>query len=127
MTGALDTIHTDGLKRGVIPLQRCGACGTVQICRRHFCQKCASSALDWVDAAGSGQVWAVTVVNRAPDDSFRALVPYTIVLVELDEGQRLMGHGAAGLAIGDRVVATPFDHADRCLLKFIPESRAETP
>ena len=115
----------DGLKRGVLLLQRCRSCGDVQLVRSQLCRSCSSSALDWAEANGSGRVWAVTIVARAPDESFRALAPYTLVLVELDEGPRLMGHGAPGVAIGDRVVATLFDHADRRLLKFVPDSHAE--
>ena len=127
MIGVLDTFFTDRLRQGVIPFQRCRACGDVQLCRRRLCQTCASSALDWADANGRGRVWAVTTIARASDETFRALVPYTVVLVELDEGPRLMGHGAPGLAIGNRVAATLFDHAGHRLLKFIPESRAEAP
>jgi len=48
-------------------------------------------------------VQACTQVERAPNDEFRALLPYAIVLVDLDEGFRAMGHGAPGLVIGDRV------------------------
>ena len=125
MIGVLDTYFADRLRQGVIPIQLCRSCGDVQLCRRHFCQNCSSNALDWVDTVGSGRIWAVTTVTRAPDVLFRALVPYTVVLVELDEGPRLMGHGSPGLAIGDRVVATLFDHADHRLLKFIPVGHAE--
>jgi hypothetical protein len=41
-----------------------------------------------------------------------------LVLVDLDEGPRLMGHGEAGLAIGDRVAAGTFEHAGQTVLLF---------
>jgi uncharacterized OB-fold protein len=34
------------------------------------------------------------------------MAPYTLVLVDLQEGARLMGHGQADLAIGDEVIAS---------------------
>ena len=46
---------------------------------------------------------ASTLVHRAPDDAFRAEVPYALVLVELDEGVRVMAHGNPDLVIGDAV------------------------
>ncbi len=51
-------------------------------------------------------VHACTRIHRAPSDAFRALSPYHVVLVDLDEGFRAMGHGEAALVIGDRVCCT---------------------
>ena len=56
-------------------------------------------------AGMSNSEMSVTVVTRAPSDSVRALAPYTLLLVDLDEGTRVMAHGTPGLAIGDRVSA----------------------
>ena len=51
-------------------------------------------------------------------DDFRALAPYTLVIVELDEGPRLMGHADASIDIGQRVRAGFFEHQNRTLLRF---------
>ena len=51
-------------------------------------------------------------------DEFRALAPYTLVLVQLDEGPHLMAHATAGLRIGDRVRAGFFEHQGRTLVRF---------
>lgn len=75
-------------------------------------------SLSWVDAAGRGTVYAVTVVTRAPSDEFRSLAPYTLVLVDLEEGSRVMAHGVPGLAIGDKVSACGFVHAGKPLIRF---------
>jgi uncharacterized OB-fold protein len=45
-------------------------------------------------------------------------VPYTLVLVDLDEGARLMGHADPGVAIGARVSAGFFEHDGRRLVRF---------
>jgi len=67
---------------------------------------------------GRGRVYALTRVERAPTDEFRALAPYVILLVDLDEGYRMMAHGAPDLAIGDRVVVRFFEHQGRSLPRF---------
>jgi uncharacterized OB-fold protein len=63
-------------------------------------------------------VYASTRVERAPSDEFRVLAPYVIVLVDLDEGYRMMAHGTPGLAIGERVRAGFFEHGGRQLPRF---------
>ena len=49
---------------------------------------------------------ASTLVQRAPSDEFRAIVPYRIVLVDMAEGFRVMGHAAPTLGIGDLAICT---------------------
>ena len=56
-----------------------------------------------------------------PCADFRALAPYTLAIVQLDEGPRLMGHAAAGVQIGERVRAEFFEHLGRPLLRFVPD------
>lgn len=111
---------TDGLEQGVLRYQRCAGCGQAQTLTRFACPHCGSDRLEWHDAVGGGTVVAASVVSRAPTDAFRALVPYTLVLVELDEGPRVMGHATPGIAIGDRVTAGTFAHGERHLLRFAP-------
>ena len=112
---------TDGLREGVLRYQQCTACGNAQTLARYACQHCGErGALHWCDAASAATVCAVTVVARAPSDEFRALAPYTLVIVQLAEGPRLMGHATPGVRIGDRVSAGFFDHCGRTLVRFAP-------
>lgn len=114
---------TDGLREGVLRYQQCTACGTAQTLARYACQHCGErGALHWRDAAGAATVCAVTEVVRAPSDEFRALAPYTLVIVQLDEGPRLMGHATPGVHIGERVLADFFEHHGRTLVRFAPAS-----
>jgi len=92
------TLDTPG-----IVYQRCGSCAHVWYFRREFCPACGAGAPQSLASAGLGTVHAGTLVHRAPSDEFRALAPYRVVLVDVDEGFRMMGHGHASLAIGDRV------------------------
>ena len=99
------SVYLDGVARGVLRYQRCADGGVAQTLPRLACQRCGGPRLDWYDAVGHGTVYALTAVTRAPSDAFRALVPYTLTLVDLDEGVRVMAHGTSGLAIGDPVLA----------------------
>jgi len=83
--------------------QRCEACKSTWYFRRTFCPHCGGSAVTDVEASGRGVVHAVTLVTRAPTEEMRAYAPYLIVLIDVDEGFRLMAHGEASLEIGDRV------------------------
>jgi uncharacterized OB-fold protein len=112
--------------RGVA-LQRCAGCGHVWYFRRTFCPACGRDAPEDLSSAGRGEVYAVTVVHRAPDDAFRAIAPYCLVLVALDEGPRVMAHAPAGVAIGDRVTLGWREAAGRLLPYFQPDGPREGP
>ena len=86
-----------------IVYQRCRACDQVWYFRRDFCPKCGDDGPQSLPSAGDGIVHATTLVQRAPSDEFRALAPYRILLVDCDEGFRMMTHGHHDLTIGDRV------------------------
>ena len=119
----LSAAYVEGLAAGVLRYQACLQCGAPQTLPRYACRCCGGTRLEWRDAKGSGAVHAVSVVMRAPSDEFRPLAPYTLVLVDLDEGVRVMAHAEPGVAIGDRVAATYFKHGDRTLVRFRPDSK----
>lgn len=109
-----------GLQQRQLRYQRCAGCHQAQSLARYACAHCGCDRLHWETAAGTARLHAVTVVARAPSDAFRPLVPYTLVIAALDEGPRLMGHGVVGATIGDRVVASYFEHDGRTLIRFEP-------
>ena len=104
-----------------IVYQACGGCGHVWYFRRAFCPECGAAGPRELPSAGRGTVHAETLVHRAPTDEFRTLAPYRIVLVDIDEGFRMMGHGELGLAIGDRVQCGFKRLGDRLLPYFEKE------
>lgn len=109
-----------GLERGQLRYQVCAQCNAAQTLARYACARCGGTQLTWRDARGTATVYATTVVARAPSDEFRPLAPYTLVIAELDEGPRLMGHASPGITIGERVAADFFQFAGRTLLRFRP-------
>ena len=98
--------------------QACNACAARWYFQRTFCPRCGHAPPEVRAAGGGGTVHAVTVVARAPNDALREYAPYTIVLVDADEGFRLMAHGAPGLHIGDRVRCRFIDLAGRLVPYF---------
>ncbi len=98
--------------------QVCAACERPQYFRRGFCSACGSTALAEQRASGKGTVYAASVVARAATPETRAHVPYNIVLVDTEEGFRMMAHGANDLSIGDRVSARFAQFAGRLVPYF---------
>ena len=115
---ALAAPYVEGLWSGELRYQCCSDCGAAQSLARFACRACGSRQLHWRAASGRGHVHAITVVHRAPTEEFRALVPYALALVELDEGPRVMGHAEPHLSIGARVAAEFFTLGSRRLLRF---------
>jgi uncharacterized OB-fold protein len=88
-----------------IAYQTCGSCKAAWYFQRGFCPECGTSAPSNLQASGRGTVHARTLVARAPTEELRAHAPYLIILVDAEEGFRLMAHGDPDLQIGDRVLA----------------------
>ena len=73
------------LANGRFELQHCRDCGRWTWPARAICSGCHGENLDWEAVSGTGEVhsWVVTHQVYAPD--FVDLVPYTVVLVRIDE------------------------------------------
>ncbi|MFC6066468.1 Zn-ribbon domain-containing OB-fold protein [Streptomyces ochraceiscleroticus] len=94
----------DGIAVGELRLQCCGDCGRAVFPARIVCPHCFGERLTPVAAAGTGTVYSKTVVHRA-FGAFAEQTPFTIALIDLDEGVRMMSRivGEQPVAIGDRV------------------------
>lgn len=103
-----------------IAYQHCPPCQATWYMRREFCPVCGHAAPATSQASGRGVVYAATVVTRAPSEALRAFAPYTLLLVDCEEGFRVMAHGTPGLRIGDPVQAEFFDFGGRTLPRFKP-------
>lgn len=92
----------DGFKEGKLLLQHCGDCGHVQYYQQGICRNCQSPNLQHQKASGRGVIHSYSVVHRAPGPAFRDDVPYAVLLVELEEGPRMIS----------RLVGQDFDSLD---------------
>jgi uncharacterized protein len=78
--------------KGELRLQRCADCQTWRHPPRYRCAACGSAEVTWDLASGRGRVFSWTITHRAVDPAFEP--PYAIVVVELEEGPRLVGSPA---------------------------------
>ena len=94
-------VFWNAARTGRLLIRRCTACGAHQFYPRPFCLRC-QSAVEWVESAGRGVVYAQTEVHVETPGG--PPLPYTVAVVELDEGPRLTTHivGPA-VPIGGRV------------------------
>jgi uncharacterized protein len=88
--------YWEGLAQHELRIQRCDACARHVFYPRSICPHCFSDHLSWVTATGKGKIYSYTVAHQAYGP-FADGVPFTIALVELEEGVRVMTH----------IVATP--------------------
>ena len=79
-------------KQHELRFQRCRDCGAWRHMPRESCQACGSFNWAWERAAGKGQVFSWTVIHRALHPGFAAELPYAAVVVELEEGVRIVSH-----------------------------------
>jgi len=80
----------DWLGRGQIRFQHCSACSTWRHPPRLLCAECGSPDWDWVRSSGQARVFSWTVSHRPLHPDFAGVVPYSIVIVEMDEGPRVV-------------------------------------
>jgi uncharacterized protein len=78
------------LARGALHLQRCDACGRWRHPPRIQCGACGSASWQWQPGSGRGTVYSWTITHQALVPPFADDLPYAVVVVELDEGPRLV-------------------------------------
>ena len=72
------------------------ACGHVQLYQQSRCRACGSEALVHRAASGRGRVHSFSVVHRAPGPAFKDDTPYAVLLVDLEEGPRMISTYTGG-------------------------------
>jgi uncharacterized OB-fold protein len=77
-------------ERGELRFQRCRACRTWRHVPRPICPECGSWDWDWERSSGRGTVFTWTVVERALHPAFKNATPYAAVVVQMEEGVRLL-------------------------------------
>lgn len=75
--------------KGFLAYQHCMDCGNAQYYPRMLCSKCGSRRIDWKKSIGKAVVHATTRVHVGLH-SFKAEAPYDIVLIDVEEGFRML-------------------------------------
>jgi uncharacterized protein len=73
-------------------LQRCRECSAFRYPPRPVCPNCSAFGVDWVESGGRGRVYSWVIAHHPVHPAVADRVPYNIVLVELDEGPRLVSN-----------------------------------
>ena len=97
---SLETYWRDALAQGRLLVQRATGSGAIIFPPRLIEPGTGETELEWIEASGLGTVYSVTIVNQKPPAE-----PYNVVLVDLDEGARVMSRveGPGEIMIGLRV------------------------
>ena len=108
----------DHLDKGKLAGTRCKSCGAVYFPPRADCSGCLSSAMEWSEVTGKGKLISYSKLIYAPT-GFEADLPYTIALVEFENGMKVFGRLskvfkdedlAIGMPLGYEVVRLANDH-----------------
>ena len=114
--------YWDGLREHRVVVQRCTTCRAHRFPPMPSCPVCGAIGADKIEVPGQGSVYSWVRVHRAFNEALAAEVPYSIAVVELDEGCRVVARieqpGAP--SPGERVTATFADHDDWTELRFRP-------
>lgn len=111
--------YFEQLAQGRFAIPQCQDCARHHFYPRVVCPHCGSDALRWVEPSGRGEVYSTTVVRAKGGD-------YTVCLVDLEEGPRLMSRvvdmPVDAVRIGQRVHAR-IDAVDGApLLVFVAQT-----
>jgi uncharacterized OB-fold protein len=85
--GPINQEYYDGLKRHELLLQKCRDCGKLRFWPIEMCPFCNSFNYDWTRCSGKGTVHSYTIQHATMP------YPWVVLLVELEEGPRLVTHG----------------------------------
>ena len=99
--------YWQGCRDGELRMQRCTPCGHLRFPPRPMCPRCQSFECGWVPVSGRGTVYSWVVAHPPLLPAFVDLAPLVVLLVELEEGTRIVanlaGCRAEDLHIGMKV------------------------
>jgi uncharacterized OB-fold protein len=90
MSNAIRDDFRAGLARGELLVQKCKACGKLNMYPRHACPFCQSLSLGWHKALGGGVLHSFTVLRAGAPEGFEGDLPYALGVIKLDEGVQLL-------------------------------------
>jgi uncharacterized OB-fold protein len=70
--------------------QRCTQCATWRHIPRDMCAKCGSFDWEWARSSGKGKLFSWTTATQPMLPQFKDAIPYSPVVVELEEGVRIV-------------------------------------
>ncbi len=93
----------DACRRHELAIQRCTACAAFRHPPEPCCPRCRSFAFAWQAVSGRGHIFSFATVHRAFLPALEQHVPYTVIVVTLDD--------APGVRIVSNLVDATPEHA----------------
>ncbi len=78
-----------GLESGKFLTTACSSCGELTFPPKKHCPDCWSDEMSWIELSGEGILYARTTIHAAAPQ-FRDEVPFSVGIVDLEEGIRLV-------------------------------------
>jgi uncharacterized protein len=101
---------------GTMCLQQCSNCANYSHPPRYYCGECFSGEHSFVPISGAGTVYSYTISEFTAEEAWKDAVPYLTVVVQLDEGPRVVGSARIvdpfTVAIGQRVTVVSETRTD---------------
>nr|WP_238154660.1 MULTISPECIES: OB-fold domain-containing protein [unclassified Ornithinimicrobium] len=108
--------------------QRCTACECAVFPPRGHCPRCWARDLEWRESDGQGALASFAAVHRPGHPAFAELTPYTLALVDLDEGFRMLTRivqtDGRGPLVGSRVALSWHTQGDTQLPFFTVKEKS---
>jgi uncharacterized OB-fold protein len=79
-------------KAHMLTLQKCEDCGTLRFPATRHCASCGGAKSDWAQVSGRGTVESWCRFHQVYFEGFADEVPYTVIVVRLEEGPRLFSN-----------------------------------
>lgn len=105
--------------KGRLYFQRCGQCGAWRHPPRIMCARCGSWRWSWQPSSGRGRIYSWTVTHQAMHPAFADQTPYAVVVVEMEEGVRLVS-GLRDLPLSELRLDLPVE----VMLEHVSETMA---
>lgn len=95
-------------QRGSLVIARCLSCGNLEAPPISNCRRCLGETFEWITARGGGTLYSFIEYHKAWTDEWKEHTPYTVAIIDLDEGLRMVSGLVADEAgelpgVGDRV------------------------
>ncbi len=84
--------YWEGARNHRLVLQRCLECRAYRHDPRPMCPECHALEFEWAPASGRGTIYSYAIVHQLLHPFWADQVPYNVVLVELEEGIRIVSN-----------------------------------
>ena len=82
----------EACNRQELIIQHCPRCDTLRHPPRPLCPRCRQGNLGWKQVSGLGTIYSYTITHQAIHPALKDRVPWNVIMVDLDEGVRMISH-----------------------------------